>query len=70
MAIVTFLVVMVKVLLGGSSLSLGTFAFSFGTIDSFSIAALLTPTLGAYVARRVPGIGGSGAGSKPNAGRE
>ncbi len=42
MAVLAFLLCLVKVALNGV----------FGTIDAGIIAALLTPTLGAYVARR------------------
>ncbi len=52
MSIVSFVIVMFKVFFGGVSISIGSSAYSFGSIDSFSIAAILTPTLGAYVARR------------------
>ena len=51
-ALVAFIVVMAKVLFGGSSMSVGGFSLSLGTIDGFSIGAILTPTLGAYVTRR------------------
>ena len=48
MAVVGFFVVMVKVLLSGGAIG----SFSFGTIDSLSIAAILGPVLGTYTARR------------------
>lgn len=48
MAMIGFAVVMVKVLLSGGSVG----PVSFGTIDSLSIAAILTPILGTYTARR------------------
>lgn len=47
-AFVAFAVVMLKVLL--NEVTVGS--VDFGTIDSLSIAAILTPTLGAYTARR------------------
>ena len=47
-AMVTMAVVLIKVLLAGAAIG----PFSFGSIDAGVIAALLTPTLGAYVARR------------------
>jgi hypothetical protein len=46
--IIAFVVVITKFLLSGVSLG----GFSFGEVDSSSIAALLTPTLGSYVARQ------------------
>lgn len=52
MAVAGFAVVLVKVLLVGVTLSLGGKEIGFGTIDGPTIAAILTPTLGAYVARR------------------
>lgn len=48
MAFITLFVVLLKVALGGVVVGV----VSFGGIDSGTIAALLTPTLGAYVARR------------------
>lgn len=47
-AVIGFTVVMLKVLLNGGSIG----SLSFGTIDSMSIAAILGPTLGTYMARR------------------
>lgn len=52
MSIITFIVVMIKVLVGGSSFSFGSVSMSFGTIGSDEILALLGPTLGAYSFRR------------------
>ena len=48
MAFMTLIVVLLKVVLGGVVIG----AVNFGGIDSATIAALLTPTLGAYVVRR------------------
>lgn len=45
-------VVVIKVLMAGVSLSDGAHSVTFGTIDGSIIAALLTPTLGSYTARR------------------
>lgn len=45
-------VVLTKFLMTGISLTFGGHPMDFGTIDGTSIAAILTPTLGAYVARR------------------
>lgn len=47
-----FFIVMFKVLLSGATVSIMGKVFNFGTIDAATIAAVLTPTLGAYVARR------------------
>lgn len=52
MALLGFLVVVVKVLLGGMHLVMAGKDITVGTIDASTIGALLTPTLGAYVARR------------------
>ena len=48
MTFATVIVVLLKVLFSG--VKVGNFAF--GTMDAGLVAALLTPTLGAYVARR------------------
>jgi hypothetical protein len=48
MSIVGFVVVLLKVLL--TDVTVGQ--WSFGSIDAGTVAAILTPTLGAYVARR------------------
>lgn len=52
MAVVGFGFVLVKVLLAGVSLQFAGKEFGFGSIDGSVIAAILTPTLGAYVSRR------------------
>lgn len=52
LAVVTFVIVMLKVLLNGASISIGTFSYTFGTISSDEIAALLGTTLGTYAFRR------------------
>lgn len=52
MSIVSFVVVMIKVLLGGNAFSIGGVSMSFGNIGSDEILALLGPTLGAYSFRR------------------
>jgi hypothetical protein len=46
------LVVLGKVLLAGVTLQIAGHEVGFGTIDGTVIAAILTPTLGAYVGRR------------------
>jgi len=51
-ATVGFLVCMVKVLFGGSVFEVYGYTLNFGVIDATTIGAILTPTLGAYVARR------------------
>lgn len=50
MAFIGFMTVITKVLL--SDVDIMSFKFSLGPIDAATIGALLTPTLGAYVARR------------------
>lgn len=56
-AVVTLIVVLVKTLLGGVSFA----GIVFGApLDAGTIAALLTPTLGAYVVRRGSKQGGAG----------
>lgn len=52
MTLVGFLVVLVKVLFAGAVFDLGVRTVSVGTIDAATIAAILTPTLGAYVMRK------------------
>lgn len=52
MALLGFIVVLVKVLAHDASFVLDGKTVSFGTIDAGSIAAILGPTLGAYVSRR------------------
>ncbi len=53
MAFVAFMVIILKVIFGGVEFSTGeNFSMNFGVVDAGVIAALLTPTLGAYVARR------------------
>lgn len=51
-SMIGFIVVILKVLLNGSTVQVGSFQYSFGLIDAGMIAAILTPTLGAYVARK------------------
>ncbi len=57
LAVVSFIVVMVKVLLSGASVSLGAASYSFGSIDGFTIGAIFGPILGSYTARRWNGNG-------------
>ncbi|HEU5118692.1 MAG TPA: hypothetical protein VFT74_19010 [Isosphaeraceae bacterium] len=77
LAVVGFFVTMLKLLLSGASISIGSFSYSFGNIDAAMIAAVLTPVLGTYTARRWGSPASSGppssdedAGSKPNGGAE
>jgi hypothetical protein len=51
-SVITFAVVMLKVLVGGTAFSVGGFSVSFGNIGADEIVALLGPTLTAYTARR------------------
>lgn len=51
-SLITFVVVMLKVLVGGSSFAINGVSVSFGNIDSDEIAALLGPTLFAYSFRK------------------
>lgn len=52
MSIITFVVVMLKVLVGGTSFTIGGVSMDFGNIGSDEIIALMGPTLGAYSFRR------------------
>lgn len=51
-SVITFAVVMLKVLVGGTSFNIGDVSVAFGNIGSDEIIALLGPTLGAYSFRR------------------
>lgn len=73
-----FVVVMVKVLLNGASISIaGGASYSFGSIDSLTVAAIMSTILGAYTVRRLGDPAPqsapaqtvtNGSGSKPNGG--
>lgn len=52
MAMIGFVIIVMKVLVSGIQLSFGDKVIAFGSVDASVIGALLTPTLGAYVARR------------------
>lgn len=52
MAFIGFVIVLAKVLLSGVVVTLAGSTVSFGSIDAAVVAAVLTPTLGAYVARK------------------
>jgi hypothetical protein len=51
-AVAAFVISATKFLLSGVVLQVAGKNLNFGIVDAASIAALLTPTLGAYVARR------------------
>ena len=51
-AIVAFAFVLIKFIVSGVTFSIGESVYSLGEIDASTVAAILTPTLGAYVARR------------------
>lgn len=51
-AVLAFIVVIVKVMLLGIAFTFNDQTINLGTIDAAVIAAMLTPTLGAYCARR------------------
>jgi hypothetical protein len=52
LAVVGFAFCLIKVLLAGVTIAVAGRTFDCGTIDGSSIAAILAPTLGAYVGRR------------------
>lgn len=52
LTVIGFLVVIFKLLLSGISLEFDGNSYTVGDIDASEIGAILTPTLGAYVARR------------------
>ncbi|MHB8407932.1 MAG: hypothetical protein ACYDHY_07600 [Acidiferrobacterales bacterium] len=47
-----FAVVLFKFILSGVTMTLFGHEVNFGTVDAATVAAILTPTLGSYVARR------------------
>lgn len=51
-ALVGFVVVILKVALTGVVLTFANSSYAFGAIGSDEIAAILTPTLGAYVLKK------------------
>lgn len=51
-AIITFFVVLLKFLFSGAEISLIGFSYSFGSVSSDEIAAMLGTTLGTYSIRR------------------
>lgn len=52
MSVITLAVILIRVLFAGVKLTISGVVLDMGAIDSGLVAALLTPTLGAYVARR------------------
>jgi hypothetical protein len=52
LTIIGFFTCLIKVLASNVALELSGHSVNFGNVDGASIAAILTPTLGAYVARR------------------
>jgi len=69
LAVISFAVVMLKVLLSGASVALAGASYSFGTIDGLTIGAIFGPILGTYTARRWGDPAPSGdSGSKPSDG--
>lgn len=51
-AVIGFAIVVLKLLLAGNSIMVSGNAYNFGALSAAEIAAILTPTLGAYVTRR------------------
>lgn len=51
-AVIAFVVVIMKFIVSGFAISIAGHDINFGDAEAGAIAALLTPTLGAYVARR------------------
>ena len=52
MTVISFFVILFKIVLGGVSFSVGESTFTFGIVDSGTIVAFLGPLLTAYVGRR------------------
>lgn len=52
MALIGFVVVLIKILFSGMTVEIMDRSVNFGSIDGAVVAAILTPTLGAYIARR------------------
>lgn len=74
LSIVGFVTILVKLLFSGLTLTFKGKEVGIGNIDGSSIAAILTPTLGAYVARRYTdkklASGGNNGGQQPNVSTE
>lgn len=52
MTLIGFVIVMIKLLFNEVEIHIGESIYSFGQIDAATIAAVLTPILGSYTARR------------------
>lgn len=52
MTFIGFLIIALKLLMAGCTIIYNGNSFTFGSIGAAEIGAVLTPTLGAYVARR------------------
>jgi hypothetical protein len=52
MALVGFAIVLVKVLASGVTFAFQGVDYNMGSVDASTVAAILTPTLGSYVARK------------------
>lgn len=52
LAVIGFVIVVAKLLLAGNSIMISGDVYNFGALSAAEIAAILTPTLGAYVTRR------------------
>jgi hypothetical protein len=52
MTFIGFIVILLKYVVSDVTLNILSFSLNFGNVDAASMAALLAPTLGAYVARR------------------
>jgi hypothetical protein len=59
-------VVLLKVLLAGASVTVAGRTVSLGAIDTGAIAAVLTPLLGAYTAKRISGADNPAAAPPPS----
>jgi hypothetical protein len=70
MSVLAFLFVLVKVVLNGVTITAFGNTLNCGTIDGGLIAAMLTPTLGAYVWRRHTDISNNAVQALPAGGGE
>lgn len=52
LSLLAFFVVLIKFMVAGVTFTISGVDYSLGSVDASMIAALLTPTLGAYVGRR------------------
>ena len=51
-AVISFVVVMLKVIFSGAEVSVASFSYNFGAIDAGVIAAIFAPIMGTYTVRR------------------